>query len=277
VWKLEFRADPGRHIVLLDTKQHTYQEFYDRVASTIRASKKTEALVFVHGYAVSFEDAVRRSAQLAVDLKFDGAIITYSWPSAAAVEKYPTDESTIEWTAPHLRWFLEDLSRRSGAKAVNLIAHSMGNRALASAMKSMVLESGAASRPRFQQIVMAAPDVDAGVFASLIQTMESAAERITLYASSRDRALQASKKFHTYPRAGEAGPGIIVLPGLDTIDASTVETDFMEHSYFGDSRSVLFDIFELFESHLPPIDRFGLERRTNAAGSYWAFRPYTPY
>jgi hypothetical protein len=35
------------------------------------------------------------------------------------------------------------------------------------------------------------------------------------------RALRLSKQFHGYPRAGEA---IIVLPELDTIDASAVDT-----------------------------------------------------
>jgi esterase/lipase superfamily enzyme len=36
-----------------------------------------EALVFVHGYNVNFNDAVRRAAQIAYDLEFAGIPMVY--------------------------------------------------------------------------------------------------------------------------------------------------------------------------------------------------------
>ena len=50
------------------------------------------------------------------------------------------------------------------------------------------------------------------------------ADRVTLYASSSDEALALSKQVHGYPRAGESGDQLVVVPGIDTIDVSAVNT-----------------------------------------------------
>ena len=88
-----------------------------------------EALVFIHGYNVSFENAVKRTAQIAYDLQFPGAPVCYSWPSRGGLADYTRDENQAEWTVVHLHTFLQELVQQSGAKSVHLIAHSMGNRA----------------------------------------------------------------------------------------------------------------------------------------------------
>jgi len=99
----------------------------------------------------------------------------------------------------------------------------------------------------------------------------SAAARVTLYASSKDTALWLSRRFHGYARAGDAGDGLIVLPYLDTVDASAVDTSFLGHSYFGSNRTVLSDIYSLL-SGLLPVKRADLEPATAAIGDYWRFR-----
>src|SRR5437899_1651143 len=45
------------------------------------------------------------------------------------------------------------------------------------------------------------------------------ARRVTLYASSEDKALQVSKTLHQFARAGGAGVELIVCKGINTIDA----------------------------------------------------------
>src|SRR5262249_34687796 len=54
------------------------------------------ALVFIHGYNVSFLDAARRAAQIGFDLQIRGAMAFFSWPSRGSVHAYPADEATIE-------------------------------------------------------------------------------------------------------------------------------------------------------------------------------------
>jgi len=45
---------------------------------------------------------------------------------------------------------------------------------------------------------------------------------------------------------------------MDTVDVSNLDTDLVGHSYYGDSRSVLSDMFDLLSTGLPPGKRFGL-------------------
>lgn len=79
--KFEFREDPEKHIVLLSAKTFSLEQFVSAVEERVDRSEKKSAFVFVHGYNTSFEDASRRTAQIAYDLGFDGAPIFYSWPS----------------------------------------------------------------------------------------------------------------------------------------------------------------------------------------------------
>jgi esterase/lipase superfamily enzyme len=77
VWRLEFREDPAKHIVLLGVRPQSKIEFFEAVQTRVNDSAAKDAFVFVHGYNVSFEDAARRTGQLAYDLQFDGAPILY--------------------------------------------------------------------------------------------------------------------------------------------------------------------------------------------------------
>jgi esterase/lipase superfamily enzyme len=225
----------------------------------------------MHGFNTTFADGARRTAQLAYDLGFDGAPILYSWPSQGSVEGYPADEESIQWTAAHLQGFLENVARNSGATAIQLVAHSMGNRALVNALSQLQTTAGAASQ--FKEVILAAPDIDVGVFSQLADALRSRAERVTIYASSRDAALALSHKFHSFPRVGESGANLVLLPGIDTVDATDVDTGLVGHSYFGDERTVLHDLFDLIRYDLGPDHRFGLIKREAAGNPYWAFRP----
>jgi esterase/lipase superfamily enzyme len=281
VWTF-WREDPTRHFIIVNRIQQTYDTFYNEVSTMVRASAKREAFVFVHGYNVTFEAAIYRTAQFAYDLGFDGPPILYSWPSEGTELGYPVDQNNNEWTVDHLRWFLEDVSTRSGAQMIHLIAHSMGNRPLAYALRQIAQnqrgtaqgERGRGQRSPFNQIVLTAPDVDLGTFTQLAQAIVgNIGQRITLYASSNDLALQLSKKYQKYQRAGDTVPDVLVLSGIDTIDVSAVDTSFLGHSYYGDNKSVLRDIFELIRSGTAPDQRFGLRRENLGSRRWWVFRP----
>lgn len=273
--RFEFRADPKKHVVLLDVGVLPGDRFFDRLSGTLQKASRREILLFLHGFNVSFENAARRTAQIAYDLKFEGSPAFYSWPSKGqlSLTGYTHDETNVEWTIPHLREFLEGLAARSGAEAIHLIAHSMGNRALTRALEQLAAVMADPEAPSFTEVVLTAPDIDADVFRQVAAAFRRAARRVTLYASEKDRALQASHKFHGYPRAGDAGENVVVVPGVDTIDASAVDTNLVGHFYYGDNRSVLSDIFHLLQDGKPPEDRFGLHPRQSPAGRYWIFAP----
>ena len=244
-------------------------EFFRDVNGVVEQAEEKNVFVFVHGYNVTFEDAARRTAQLAYDLPFRSAPILYSWPSRGKIMSYYRDEQEVEWTVPHLKQFLSDMAASTGAKQIHLIAHSMGNRALATALKEISLEGRKSLN--FHHVVLTAPDIDAGVFKQLANQVARAAARVTLYASTKDTALSCSRRFHGYARAGDLGHGLVVLPYLDTVDASAVDTSFLEHSYVGSNRTVLSDIYSLLLGLLPS-KRSDLEAVTTKVGNYWRFR-----
>src|SRR5690606_11246730 len=123
---------------------------------------------------------------------------------------------------------------------------------------------------RFREIILAAPDIDADVFRDqLAPALAQAGERVTLYASSKDLALRASKEVHGYARAGDSGQGIVIIEGVDTIDASNVDDSILAHSYFVESIPVIRDIAQMLRKQLAPDDRATLRRVRSGDGVHW--------
>jgi len=271
--RLWFREDPERHIVLLTADVLPPDAFFHELSTEVLASNGHNALVFVHGYNVTFPEAARRTAQMAYDLGFDGAPVFYSWPSAGTFQGYAADAGSIEWSQANIERFLVDFFRRSQADNVYVIAHSMGNRAVTRAIVNAATREPSI-RNRLKQVVLAAPDIDADVFRNQIApALVELHAPITLYASSGDLALKAAQELYgRYPRAGQSGDDLVLVHGMDTIDASAVDTGLLGHSYYGDEQSILSDMFYMFRG-IRPEARAMLMRKSKPAGDYWAFRP----
>jgi esterase/lipase superfamily enzyme len=123
----------------------------------------------------------------------------------------------------------------------------------------------------FKNVVLTAPDIDSADFVNMLPHIKKTSGKLTLYASSNDRALSLSSRIHANSRAGEAGPNILVQRGIDTIDASNVRTDFIGHSYYGDHRTVINDLFQLLKHGFLPSKRAGLQPVKKGKLSYWQF------
>ncbi len=268
--RFEFREDQSQHIVLTSAVELSNSAFSQKLSQTLDQSRERDLLVFVHGFNVGFEDAVQRTAQIAVDLPFEGVPICYSWPSQGTLLGYSIDENNSEWTIPHFKQFLLELANSSGAKSINVVAHSMGNRVMTAAMQQISMELAADSPVPFDRIVLAAPDVDADRFRrDFAPTLLKVAKQVTLYASSADRALIASKRVHGYPRAGESGANIVLVPGIETIDVSGIDLSLLGHSYYGDSEPLLRDLFGVVRARLLAPQRQTLVPRRSGELVYW--------
>jgi esterase/lipase superfamily enzyme len=272
--RLEIQEHASRHIVLHNTTRIADARFCELLRTRVQQSPRRELFVFVHGFNVSFDDAARRTAQIHHDLEFDGAPVFFSWPAHDKfVFTYPADETNVAWSVPHLKQFLLEIVKESQASSINLIAHSMGNRALAAALSQIALEMHDQAR-LFNQVILAAPDIDADEFKSNIApAMQRTAQRLTLYASARDDALLASQLVHHGPRAGDAGEGLVVVQGIDTIDVTAIDTSPWGHSYYGSSDPVLHDLRALFSRAVPPRDRTWLSPAQRDGLTYWIFQP----
>ena len=272
IWRLEFEENPEKHVVLQKIQEVGKNEYFSEIKGRVAKSKESKAFVFVHGYNVTFEDAARRTAQMTYDLGFDGAPVFYSWPSQGRKRFYLKDEANIEWSERNIKQFLTDFLARSEAQNIYLIAHSMGNRGLTRAVSSLI-QSNPQAKNRFKSIMLAAPDIDADVFKrDIAPHLLDAAQNVTLYVSSADRALNLSKTFHGHRRAGEAGDNVLIIDGIHTIDASQVKSSFLGHSYYAEARSIVSDIFAIIHTFKNPSERFALREIRHPNGRYWTFR-----
>lgn len=259
-----------RQLEASDSKRF-FRDMKSKLAS--REHGKKDALVYVHGYRTSFEDAVIRAAQMGFDLKVNGVTALFSWPSQGSLFSYVPDEASVAASEPFLEEFLLRVMRESGAEKVHVIAHSMGNRALLQAMERVANISLAQMPGKFGQIILAAPDVDKDIFENLAQVYPTISDRTTLYISSKDLAVKASELVHDYPRAGFFPP-VTRVPGIDTIIVSNIDMSVLGHGYFAEAAAVLYDMFQLLQNNAPPDRRIRLRPVPDAnAPGYWEIVP----
>ncbi len=271
------KEDPKKHFTIKEIKSLSQDDFLrlarERLADSQRF--KDHALVFVHGYQTKFDNAVFRTAQIAYDLKFDGAPFLYSWPSGGTLQGYTYDRESAAQAEPFLREFLTLVRDETGAKKMSIIAHSMGNQPLL-----RVLQDLKRSMPEgvlVSQLILAAPDVDRHSFENIVGSIQGIAEGITLYAASNDAALNISRRVNGgVPRAGDVpDSGPIVIEGVDTIDATATSMDSVgiNHSGYAENNALLEDIGKLIGTGMrPPEVRLpALEKVESDTGVYWRY------
>ena len=255
----EEKLDRSKYFIIDDVgvlRQDDWNNF-------VRNSGKDEALIFIHGYNTTFDEALYRAAQVIWDLKYNGIPVLFSWASwGGAIEPvglarsyaYDRDSALIDGDA--FLALIHTLKATLGIKKVSVIAHSMGNFMLLSALKA---EAQRPDPARLGELVMAAPDVDRRLFAIDVKEVQKIVAGMTLYASSADRALLASKEAaRNMPRAGDVPSyGPVELPGIDTIDVTALGDEMfgLNHDYFASKRSLIDDISGALEGHRPPSSR----------------------
>jgi esterase/lipase superfamily enzyme len=208
---------------------------------------------------------------MAYDLNFDGTPVFYSWPSKGSIGAYTVDVQTVAWSARNVKQFLIEFATTSQAEKVFLIAHSMGTRALASALTEISQESPDLLG-KFSEIILAAPDIDAEIFKrDIAPAIVTPKTPTTVYVSARDQALNLSRELNGFARLGHTADGILAIPGIEVIDATNADTDFFGHSYYAESMMVMFDLFRLI-IHGQRADSRNLERVYKGSQKYWQFK-----
>src|SRR5579883_887290 len=287
-----FFSGSQKDISVTSTRVMDRNSFFGGINRKLKSTNGKEVLVFVHGFNTSFEEALERTAQLSYDLKFEGATISFTWPSyrlswvqevtfaipfdivrrVALSSAYNGAIENADLAVSQLKEFLSEVRKSTGATTVHLIAHSLGARVLANALFDLAQSERSKGNIRFRQVILAAPDINVDVFEELARVFPTTADRVTLYASSADRVLRTSEIINDHPRAGEGGNRIVIVPSVDSIEATAVDTSFVGHSYYAESKSVIFDIFRLLRGGDPPDRRFGLEPRVLGGKRYWFMR-----
>ncbi|MCG6939092.1 MAG: alpha/beta hydrolase, partial [Gammaproteobacteria bacterium] len=224
-----------------------------------------DTLIYIHGYNVTFKEALSAAAKLAANLKgHEGGnginVVLFSWPSDGSAMPFLAYASDRQDAAPSgpafARAFMKLADFLRGASSeeecdqkLHLLAHSMGNYVLRHAVQE--IRSNYPGRPPrvFDQIFMMAADEDDDTFEHdyKLAILPRLGRRVNVYFNHGDIALQISDKTKGNPdRLGTDGPRLPqqVPAKVSQIDCTPVVSGPVEHSYYLDSMRVVVDMLE---------------------------------
>ena len=273
---------------LLIRSKHILDEAQFRVGAREQMARSRlygqSALVFVHGFNVSFDQALQRGAQLARDLNFDGPLFVFSWPSQGSVFRYGTDRTSADAAVAHFVNFLGQVADATGAEKIHLIAHSMGNRVLLPGLVKIAGDPAGRLRTRIGEVVLAAPAVPEADFAAWLDSIVAhGIDHFTLYASSADVAMKAGwfREWGT-TLAGYAANGVPLLhehvQSIDITKAAAPGLMELNHDVFASNPVMSEDIRQVLQqgSQRPPDQRLAtlkLQRGPNDPLPHWSYEP----
>ncbi len=245
-----------RYVVLKDLVHTNYDSVMSRVQGELAKAKPGEKTIvaYVHGFNTSFEKAARRAGQLKYDLDFAGPLFFFSWPSKTSALGYVHATNLAEISYTQMTEFLHDLTKQEADRII-IIAHSMGTRILSHGLIDLANQDMEAAK-KITKVILAAPDIDARVFKErLLPRFNFLTNPITLYASSKDKALQLSNTVNGLPRIGDVSKGLAALDNVVMIDATDVKSNMFNHTYFGDSVSIVDDFKGIISGPVAAKDR----------------------
>jgi predicted alpha/beta hydrolase family esterase len=189
-----------------ETHEEIAHKFYSSLKEQCELTTDKNVFVFVHGYKNSFRSAAHTAAWLAYNA--ERPTILYSWPSAAKLRAYSSDENNVEWSQEHFNDMicsLDEMCKEDSAIKVRLMAHSMGSRLLVRAIPIL------RDRQYITEFAMICPDVDSGLVKHYARRYfnPKGTAKIRLYMSRRDKALAFSQIVHGgYTRLGECADSL---------------------------------------------------------------------
>lgn len=222
-------------------------------------------MIFVHGYYTGFATAALRTAQLKSDTQWPCGAIAFSWSSTGKARGYAADKTYAVQAEPMLDALIGEL-QGAGLES-EIIAHSMGTFLVLDALAK--LTPNARARP-VGELLLYAPDIGADAnnddFLPRAKAIAPIVRRITIYASSGDAVLAASRRINGTDRLGRTPDADLRYraPGtIDVIDASDVPGDFSGHNYYGLAYEAVDDM-ALTLAGISALDR---------SGSVWGRKP----
>lgn len=251
---------------------------------------ESRKIFFIHGYRNTFADSVTSAAQLAHD---HGAkdILCFSWPTLNELFGYWHDQDNAPRAGVDLALLIGRLLIRldmlgPARPRVDLVAHSMGNQVLSSAVKAVgqVRQDLLAKRALGLALLCAADEDHRALSDSRkLKALPDIASFVTVYTNKNDSALAFSSGIHGgNGRLGAAGPfqfeqlKTANVFWIDCTDVLTSEGDGASHHYFRTSAAVRNDIHQVMAGEAQ--DRIKPRRRIRDTNAYIIpFDPTTEY
>lgn len=237
-------------------------DFLEAAVSALTENPNERILLYVHGFNNSVEDALTGIVRLKLDGQLPGLPMIYSWAAGKdilrfngsnlwrpAFDGYGHDIQIASSSCQQFRTFLLALSRAIDPERIILFGHSHGAKLVHAALTDCEFRGETPERfpGRFDNVVYAAPDIDNDQFLQSFQQLGNVASKVTVYASDKDFALDASTNFARggLKRLGVGGPAMTVVAGIDSVDASQLpgigDAEF-GHAYAFLDETVMADI-----------------------------------
>jgi esterase/lipase superfamily enzyme len=275
------------------------QQDFSQVQIDPILTSQNDILVFVHGAANSFADAITRAAYNQTWLAAAGLpnssfdVIAFTWPARSYVMAniavdyfdYREDQKAAENSADGFTQFLvqilslKEKVRAQSRRRINLLCHSMGNYMLGWSVSNF-LKTNKLSEPIFDEVVLAAADEVANSFstanAGRLAKLSELGREITVYYNNNDIAMDLSHILNREYRLGYDGPpneadtGFFTPAIYEFVDCTGVN-DFLSplvkapdrsHQYYRQSPTVRKDIVESLAGFTPA--RLAYDPQTNA-------------
>ncbi|MCY1666375.1 alpha/beta hydrolase [Rhizobium sp. SL86] len=236
--------DPKTDITLLNATPLSYAQFKAETAmpKTTAGKAANRAMIFTHGFNTRFDQAAVRYAQIIEDTGFDGRPILFSWPSHGIPTGYGYDKDSANYSRDALQQLIDGLAREKSLERVDIFAHSMGTWLTMETLRQMALSKDKAALDRIGTVILAAPDIDLDVFRTQVSQLGPLSQRIKVYVSADDRALQLSRRlFGGKIRAGETTDlAQFRALGIEAYDISEVKGGFGKNhnKAFGDGQTI---------------------------------------
>jgi len=202
--------------------------------------------LYIHGYNIGLERACRDAAVLARKIGWEGRVLLFSWPASRTVVTYHRDAGRFVDSMPAIVDVLEELGRRYGPSAVNIVAHSMGSR--------IVDELVAGLEPadeRFGKLMLIAPDVERDRFVEILPGLRRIVDDITVLVSDSDQLLLLSQAVNLGERLGQSDD--VEVDGVAIIDVTGVDNAGLgNHVYHLTNEAVGKAIGAILDGKAPP-------------------------
>ena len=230
-------ADPARFFTAESVTRYGDQSAFSKALRADIARNNGRALVFVHGFNTAFDAAVYRMTQIVHDSGYQGTPVLFTWASAGRTVDYVYDSNSAAAARDALEATLKLLTR-SGARRVDIIAHSMGTWVAMEALRQLAMLDNRDLGNRLGDVVLASPDIDVDLFRSQMARYGIPDRPFILFLSGNDRALRLSGFIAgNRPRVGDYGdPEALAKLGVVAVDLSNVKSaDRLNHTKFAEN------------------------------------------
>ncbi len=251
--------DPLKYFTATEVVAFDAQPQFSNALSADIAARGGRVMVFIHGYNTSFDSAVYRATQIAHDSGYPGTPVLFSWASGGSTKDYVYDRESASVARDQLEVTLRLLAQ-SGARRIDIVAHSMGTWVTMETLRQLALSGDRDLGGKLGDVVLASPDIDVDVFRSQMRRYGKPTRPFFLMLSADDRALKLSGLLAgNRPRVGDyANAADLAELGVVVVDLSNEKGgDSLNHTKFADNPTLV----RLLGQRLREDDGFATDRQ----------------